>query len=155
MPGDLVCLRRCLPPHVGGARQRPTRPSPSCPLPLPLPLLSQAMVARSGAAAALVELCKSPSEELREAAAVALWDLSYDSALGREAIARAGAPCLVLPVFCCLQAAACLLLPACCFRLAAVCCTRAGSCRRSCHPPRYRRRKRCTPAAAETARRPL
>ena len=49
------------------------------------------MVAKSGAAGALVELCKSPGEELREAAAVALWDLAYDCSLGREAIARAGA----------------------------------------------------------------
>jgi len=47
-------------------------------------------VAKSGAAAALVEACKSPNEDLREAAAVALWDLAYDSTLGREAIARAG-----------------------------------------------------------------
>lgn len=47
-------------------------------------------MAKSGAAAALVEACKSPNEELREAAAVALWDLAYDSTLGREAIARAG-----------------------------------------------------------------
>ena len=52
---------------------------------------AQVLVAKSGAAAALVELCKSPNEELREAAAVALWDLAYDSSLGREAIARAGA----------------------------------------------------------------
>lgn len=47
-------------------------------------------MAKSGAAAALVEACKSPNEDLREAAAVALWDLAYDSTLGREAIARAG-----------------------------------------------------------------
>ena len=60
-------------------------------LPVPSPA-RQAIVAKSGAAAALVEACKSPGEELREAAAVALWDLAYDSTLGREAIARAGAP---------------------------------------------------------------
>lgn len=53
----------------------------------------QAIVAKSGAAAALVEACKSPNEELREAAAVALWDLAYDSTMGREAIARAGEHC--------------------------------------------------------------
>jgi hypothetical protein len=54
-----------------------------------LPLL-QVLVAKSGAASALVELCKSPGEEVREAAAVALWDLAYECTLGREAIARAG-----------------------------------------------------------------
>jgi hypothetical protein len=48
------------------------------------------MVAKSGAPEALVGLCRCPGSELREAAAVALWDLAYDCALGREAIARAG-----------------------------------------------------------------
>ena len=62
----------------------------------------QAIVAKSGAAAALVEACKSPNEELREAAAVALWDLAYDSTLGREAIARAGELCGLLA--CCASA---------------------------------------------------
>ena len=48
-------------------------------------------MAKSAAVPALVELCGRPGpEELREAAAVALWDLAYDSAAGREAIARAG-----------------------------------------------------------------
>ena len=56
----------------------------------PPPSRLQVLVAKSGAAPALVELCRSPNEDLREAAAVALWDLAYDSSLGREAIARAG-----------------------------------------------------------------
>lgn len=54
-----------------------------------VPLL-QMLVARSGAAAALVALAQFPSEELREAAAVALWDLCYDCPVGREAVVNAG-----------------------------------------------------------------
>jgi hypothetical protein len=65
--------------------------TPPATLSLNNPLL-QVMVAKSGAAPALLELCKSPGEDLREAAAVALWDLAYDCSLGREAIARAGEP---------------------------------------------------------------
>ena len=48
------------------------------------------MVARSGAAQALVLLAQYPNDDLREAAAVALWDLCYDCQAGREAVVRAG-----------------------------------------------------------------
>jgi hypothetical protein len=49
------------------------------------------LLASSDAPTVLVLLLQSPSEDLRTAAATALWDLSYECTVGRDAVARAGA----------------------------------------------------------------
>eukprot|EP00887_Chlorella_sp_A99_P004977 scaffold4.g4977.t1 len=103
-----IAAHRAIPLLVGivsggsdGARQAAARAlsniasrralPPSSMLLLTCDSAAQGKIAWSTAPAALVALCQSPSDTLRKAAAVALWDIARASELGRNAVAAAGA----------------------------------------------------------------